>query len=81
MVSTLANYRFIPVISGFPAQHEVLRLDVDARCDFRNHRGAGVTFERLRCRNNYTDRSDFLGKSSGPRAFVITAVPRWEDFE
>jgi hypothetical protein len=81
MVGAIANYRFIPVISGFPAQHQVLRFNLDARYFFRQRWGVGVTYEGLRRRSNYTDRSDFLRRSSELRAFVSTALPRWEEFK
>ncbi|HEX5819027.1 MAG TPA: DUF3943 domain-containing protein [Gemmatimonadales bacterium] len=81
LVGVTANYRFIPVISGFPAQHQLLRANFDARYYFKHRLGVGLTYEGLRRWSAYTDRSDFNRKSGELRLFVTTALPRWEEFK
>jgi hypothetical protein len=81
LVGVTANYRFIPVISGFPAQHQLLRANFDARYYFQHRFGVGLTYEGLRRWSAYTDRENFNRKSGELRLFVTTALPRWEEFK
>jgi hypothetical protein len=80
-VGAVANYRFVPVISGFPAQHQLLNLGVDGRYYFRGRWGVGAAYNQLWRWSAYTDRADFNKKSSELRVFVATAIPRWEDIK
>jgi hypothetical protein len=75
------GYRFIPVISGFPAQHQLFNFNIDGRYYFRGRWGVGATYNQLWRWSAYTDRSDFNKKSSELRLFVATAIPRWEDIK
>jgi len=80
-VGASTNYRFIPVISGFPAQHQLFTFNVDGRYYFRHRWGVGATYNQLWRWSAYTGRSDFNKKSSELRLFVATAIPRWEDLK
>ena len=78
--SVNANYRFIPVISGFPAQHQLANFLVDGRYYFGTGKlGVGASYMNLWRWSAYTDRDDFNRKSSELRLFVSTALPRWEN--
>jgi hypothetical protein len=79
VLGLVANYRFIPVISGFPAQHQLLNLGFDGRYYFRGRFGVGASYNQLWRWSAYTDRDNFNKKSSELRLFVATAIPRWED--
>jgi hypothetical protein len=81
IVGATANYRFIPVISGFPAQHQMLFLNAEARYFFRQRWGVGAAYNQLWRWSAYTDRSDVNRKASELRLFVATAIPRWEDLK
>jgi hypothetical protein len=80
-VAATANYRFIPVISGFPAQHQLLNLNLDARYYVMHRFGLGATYNQLWRWSAYTDRADFNKKSAEVRLYVSTAIPRWEDIK
>jgi len=80
-VGASTNYRFIPVISGFPAQHQLFTFNIDGRYYFRHRWGVGATYNQLWRWSAYTGRSDFNKKSSELRLFVATAIPRWEDLK
>ena len=81
IVGATANYRFIPVISGFPAQHQMLFLNAEARYFFRQRWGVGAAYNQLWRWSAYTDRSDVNRKASELRLFLATAIPRWEDLK
>jgi hypothetical protein len=82
LVGLTANYRFIPVISGFPAQHQLLLLGFDGRYYIFRHRfGLGAAYNQLWRWSAYTDRADFNKKSAEVRLYVSTAIPRWEDIK
>jgi len=76
-----SNYRFIPVLSGFPAQHQLLILGFDGRYYFRGRFGVGASYNQLWRWSAYTDRADFNKKSAEARFYVSTAIPRWEDIK
>jgi hypothetical protein len=69
---------FLPVISGFPGHHNLFTLSTEARGYFRGKFGAGLAYNRLWRRSNYTFNPDVDQEVSEARVFLSLAIPRWE---
>jgi hypothetical protein len=80
IVGGAANYRFIPIVNGFPGQHQLLFLNAEARYFIHQRWGLGVAYDQLWRWSAYTDRSDVNLKSSELRLFLATAIPQWKEF-
>lgn len=78
LVSGLLGYRFIPIVSGFPGNHQLLRGFLDARYFFRGRFGLGATYQHIWRWSDYRDRQDFDQSSTEVRLFLSTAIPKWE---
>jgi hypothetical protein len=81
IVGATANYRFIPVISGFPANHRMLFLDAEARYFLRQRWGLGVAYNQVWRWSDYKNRRDVNRRLSELRLFVATAIPQWEELK
>jgi hypothetical protein len=69
---------FLPVISGFPGHHNLFTLSTEARGYFRGKFGAGLAYNRLWRRSDYTFNPDVDQEVSEARVFLSLAIPRWE---
>jgi hypothetical protein len=72
------GYIFLPVVSGFPGSHQLWTFSTEARGYFRGKFGAGVVYNRLWRRSNYTFNPDVNQDVSEARVFLSLAIPRWE---
>jgi hypothetical protein len=77
-VRLTGGYIFLPVVSGFPGKHQLWTLSTEARGYFRGKFGAGVVYNRLWRRSNYTFNPDVNQNVSEARVFLSLAIPRWE---
>jgi hypothetical protein len=73
------GYIFLPVVSGFPGNHQLWTLGGEARGYFRGKYGAGVTYQHIWKDSNYTFNPDVHQNMSEVRAFLSLAIPRWEE--
>jgi hypothetical protein len=71
------GYIFLPVVSGFPGDHQLWTLSGDARGYWRGKYGAGLTYNRLWKRSNYTFNPDVNQDISEARVYLSLAIPRW----
>ncbi|HEV7367131.1 MAG TPA: DUF3943 domain-containing protein [Gemmatimonadales bacterium] len=78
-VQLSGGYIFLPVVSGFPGSHQLWTLSTEARGYFRGKFGAGVVYNRLWRRSNYTFNADVHQDMSEARVFLSLAIPRWEE--
>jgi hypothetical protein len=72
------GYVFLPVISGFPGNHQLWTLSTEARGYFLGRFGAGASYTRLWRRSNYTFDPDVRANVSEARLFLSMTIPRWE---
>lgn len=72
------GYVFLPVISGFPGNHQLWTLSSEARGYFLGRFGAGASYTRLWRRSNYTFNPDVNANVSEARVFLSMTIPRWE---
>ena len=72
------GYIWLPVISGFPGNHQLWTLSTEARGYYRGKYGAGVMYQRLWKNSNYTFNPDVKQDMSEVRVFLSLAIPRWE---
>jgi hypothetical protein len=77
-VRLTGGYIFLPVVSGFPGSHHLWTLGTEARGYYRGKFGAGVVYNRLWRRSNYTFNPDVHQEISEARVFLSLAIPRWE---
>jgi hypothetical protein len=78
-VTAWARYRFIPIISGFPGDHQFFIPGFDARWWYKGRIGVGVSGQYIATWANYTDRNDVNDSSTEGRIYLTTAIPRWEN--
>jgi hypothetical protein len=81
IVGATANYRFIPVISGFPGHHQMLFLNTEARYFIQQRWGLGVAYNQVWRWSTYFDRRDVNRSLSELRLFLATAIPQWEELK
>jgi hypothetical protein len=73
------GYVLLPVISGFPGNHDIFTLSTEARGYLRGKYGAGLAYTRLWRRSNYTFNPDVDQDMSEARVFLSLAIPRWAE--
>jgi hypothetical protein len=78
-VRLTGGYVWLPVISGFPGNHQLWTLGTEARGYLRGKFGAGLTYQRLWKDSNYTFNPDVHQNMSEARIFLSLAIPRWEE--
>jgi Domain of unknown function (DUF3943) len=78
-VRLTGGYVFLPVVSGFPGNHDIFNLSTEARAYLRGKFGAGLMYTRLWRRSNYTFNPDVNQDMSEARVFLSLAIPRWTE--
>lgn len=73
-----AQYVYVPVISGFPGNHQILVLSGSGRAYYKGRIGVGVDYRRLWRWSDYYGRGPVDRDASEIRLFISTALPRWE---
>ena len=72
-----AQYVFVPVISGFPGNHQILVTHFGGRIYWKGRIGLGAEYRRLWRWSNYYGRTDVERQASELRVYLSTALPRW----
>ncbi|MCU0620937.1 MAG: DUF3943 domain-containing protein [Gemmatimonadales bacterium] len=80
LLSALAGYRYMPTVSGFPGDHQFVRLLLDGRYYLKGRFGLGATYQQFWRWANYRDLPDTDQTSTEVRLFVSTAIPKWESY-
>jgi hypothetical protein len=75
------GYVWLPVVSGFPGHHQLFTVSTEARGYWRGKYGAGVAYNRLWRRSNYTFNPDVNQDMAEARVFLSLAIPRWAQGE
>ena len=73
------GYVFLPVVSGFPGNHQLWTLNTEARGYLEGKFGAGLAYTRMWRFSNYTFNPDVNQDLSEARVFLSLAIPRWEE--
>jgi hypothetical protein len=76
-VRLTGGYVFLPVISGFPGNHQLYTLGTEARGYFLGRFGAGASYTRLWRHSNYTFNPDVNTNMSEARVFLSMTIPKW----
>jgi hypothetical protein len=71
------GYVFLPVVSGFPGNHQLWTLSTEARGYLKGKFGAGLAYTRMWRFSNYTFNPDVNQDLSEARVFLSLAMPRW----
>ena len=71
------GYLWLPVLSGFPGEHNLWTLSAEARGYLHGKFGFGAGYNRLWRRSNYTFNPDVRQDMSEARVFLSLAIPRW----
>ncbi len=71
------GYVFVPVVSGFPGNHQLWTLSTEARGYLKGKFGAGLAYTRMWRFSNYTFNPDVNEDLSEARVFLSLAIPRW----
>ena len=72
-----ARYIYIPIISGFPGNHQLWTVGAGARVYFKGRIGLGADIAHLWKFSNYTGRGDVDQQNSELRIYLTTSVPQW----
>jgi hypothetical protein len=72
-----ARYLYIPIISGFPGNHQLLWVGAGGRIYWRGRFGLGADIDKLWKWSNYTGRGDVDQQNTELRIYLTTAVPQW----
>jgi hypothetical protein len=72
------GYLWLPVISGFSANHNLWTLSGDARAYIGGKYGLGFGFTRLWRRSNYKFNPDVSRDEAEGRIFLSLLIPRWD---
>lgn len=78
-IGVYGRYVFLPIISGFPGDHQLLFTGGSGRIYYKGRVGLGVDYNILRRWSNYYDRAEVSRKTNELRLYVTTSIPQWRD--
>ena len=78
-VSAYSRYVFLPIISGFPGDHQLLFTGATGRIYWRGRIGLGADFNMLWRWSNYYGRTNVSRDNSEFRLYLTTSIPQWRD--
>ena len=70
---------FLPIISGFPGDHQLLFTGATGRIYWRGRIGLGADFNMLWRWSNYYGRTNVARDNSELRLYLTTSIPQWRD--
>ena len=73
------DYVFLPIISGFPGDHQLLFTGATGRIYWRGRIGLGADFNMLWRWSNYYGRTNVARDNSEFRLYLTTSIPQWRD--
>jgi hypothetical protein len=73
------GYTLVPVVSGFPGNHNLYTFNTEARGYLWGKIGIGANYNRVWRRSNYTFNPDVSQDMSEVRTFISLTIPRWEE--
>lgn len=79
LLSAYSRYVFLPIISGFPGDHQLLFTGATGRIYWRGRIGLGADFNMLWRWSNYYGRTNVARDNSELRLYLTTSIPQWRD--
>ncbi len=79
LLSVYSRYVFLPIISGFPGDHQLLFTGATGRIYWRGRVGLGADFNMLWRWSNYYGRTNVARDNSEFRLYLTTSIPQWRD--
>ena len=79
LLSVYSRYVFLPIISGFPGDHQLLFTGATGRIYWRGRIGLGADFNMLWRWSNYYGRTNVARDNSEFRLYLTTSIPQWRD--
>lgn len=71
------TYVWLPVLSGFSGDHQIISASAEGRYYFAGKYGLGLAYTLFSRGSNYRHQADVDQDASEARAFFTLAVPRW----
>jgi hypothetical protein len=78
-VGIYGRYVFLPIISGFPGDHQLLFTGATGRIYWKGRIGVGADYNLLRRWSNYYGRAEVNRKNNELRLYLTTSIPQWRD--
>jgi hypothetical protein len=78
-IRVFSRYVFLPIISGFPGDHQLLFAGGTGRIYWRGRIGVGVDYSRLWRWSNYYGRANVSRDNNELRLYLTTSIPQWTD--
>ena len=78
-IGAFSRYVFVPIISGFPGDHQLLFAGFSGKIYWRGRIGLGADYYWLWRWSNYYGRSEVSRENSALRIYLTTAIPQWRD--
>ena len=78
-ISAYSRYVFLPIISGFPGDHQLLFTGLTGKIYWRGRLGLGADYYWLWRWSNYYGRSNVSRENTALRVYLTTAIPQWRD--